>query len=547
MSIVSISDGVGSNISEKDLRSFAAQLHVEILDNKDAKDYLTLLRSLETVLGSIDNAPDYIPPDLLPLKTLEDRKFWKPAPEDNPFNGWSHQCDLRSAVPASNLLHGRTVAIKDNIFVGGLPTTLGMPQTLFLHADGYPISPIDAVVVSRILRAGGIIKGTSTCESFCASPLSFTSATGPVHNPLLHNYTAGGSSSGSAVLVAAHRLASKRGDSSTGHTVELSIGTDQAGSVRIPASYNGLYGLKPTFGLVPYTGAGSMSPMIDHLGPLAAELEDVAALLEVMAGYDGYDPRMTPQTPLVHQVKPYSKLLLQARQEMRYTSSPGHKLRVGLLKESFHMPGVAADVRDIVYQAATRYFKAVGTSVVEVSVPMHQQGPAIWTAATRPSMSSYLCQGNPSGHLSLISPHTQIKWPPSQETYDTLTDSNPAVVNIMLSEKFAKEFCKGGLEAKAHRLVFALRADYDAALQHVDILVTPCAPTVAMPHPDPNGPDGRRASILDKLGVAVGLTSNTCPFNVTGHPGMNVPCGFSKTEGHPDVLLPVGMQIVARH
>ncbi|CAG8344615.1 unnamed protein product [Penicillium nalgiovense] len=546
MSIVSISDGVGSNISEKDLQSFAAQLHVETLDNKDAEDYLTLLRSFETVLGSIDNAPDYIPPDLLPPKTLEGRKFWKPAPEDNPFNGWSHQCDLRSAVPASNLLHGRTIAIKDNIFVGGLPTTLGMPQTLFHHADGYPISPIDAVVVSRILRAGGIIKGTSTCESFCASPLSFTSATGPVHNPLLHNYTAGGSSSGSAVLVAAHRLASKRGDSSTGHTVELSIGTDQAGSVRVPASYNGLYGLKPTFGLIPYTGAGSMSPMIDHLGPLAAELEDVATLLEVMAGYDGYDPRMTPQTPLVHQVKPYSTLLLQARQELRSTLRPGHKLRVGLLKESFHMPGVAADVRDIVYQAATQYFEAVGTSVVEVSIPMHQQGPAIWTAATRPSMSSYLCQGNPSGDLAFISPHTQIKWPPSQETYDTLTDSNPAVVNIMLSEKFARKFCKGGLEAKAHRLVFALRADYDAALQHVDILVTPCAPTVAMPHPDPSGSDGRRASILDKLGAAVGLTSNTCPFNVTGHPGMNVPCGFSKTEGHPDVLLPVGMQIVAR-
>jgi amidase len=116
----------------------------------------------------------------------------------------------------------------------------------------------------------------------------------------------------------------------------------------------------------------------------------------------------------------------------------------------------------------------------------------------------------------------------------------------MLSEKFARKSCKGGLEAKAHRLVFALRAAYDAALQHVDILVTPCAPTVAMPHPDPNGPDGRRASILDRLGVAVGLTSNTCPFNVTGHPGMNVHCGFSTTEGHPGVPLPVGMQIVAR-
>ncbi|KGO69561.1 Amidase [Penicillium italicum] len=545
MSIVSMSDGVGSNLNEKDLRAFAAQLHVESLDEKDAEDYLALLRSLEGVLRTIDNAPDYIAPDLLPQKTLQDRNFWKPALEDNPFNGWSHQCDIRSLAPASNLLGGRTVAIKDNISVGKLPTTFGVPQSLFSQDTGYPISPIDAVVVSRILAAGGIIKGTSTCESFCASPLSFTSATGPVHNPLLHNYTAGGSSSGSAVLVAAHRLASRSG-SPMGQTVELAIGTDQAGSVRIPASYNGLYGLKPTFGLVPYTGAGSMSPMIDHLGPLAAELEDIAVLLQVMAGYDGYDPRMTPETPLAHRLKPYLELLLQARREIQSTSRPGHKLRVGLLKESFHVPGVAADVRDIVYQAATRYFEAVGASVIEVSIPMHQQGPIIWTAATRPSMSSYLCQGNPSGHLSFISPHGQIKWPPSQETYETLTGTNPAVINIMLSEKFARESSKAGLEAKAHRMVFALRAAYDSALEDVDILVTPCAPTIAMPHPDPNGLDGRRASVLDRLGVAVGLTNNTCPFNVTGHPGLNVPCGFSTAEGYPDVPLPVGMQIVTR-
>ncbi|KAJ5150626.1 Amidase [Penicillium coprophilum] len=545
MSIVSISDGVGSKISEKDLQAFAAQLHVDYMDDKDAQDYLTLLRSLETVLRSIDDAPDYIAPDLLPRETLERRKFWTPTPEDNPFNGWSYQCDLRSVTPAGNLLTGRTVAVKDNISVGGLPTTLGVPQSLFPQADGYPISPIDAVVVSRILGAGGIIKGTSTCESFCASPLSFTSATGPVHNPRLRNYTAGGSSSGSAVLVAAHRLASAGSGSSWGRTVELAIGTDQAGSVRIPASYNGIYGLKPTFGLVPYTGAGSMSPMIDHLGPLAAELEDVATLLEVMAGYDGYDPRMSPETPLIRHVKPYSKLLRQARQGIQSTSQPGHKLRVGLLKESFCMPGVAADVRDIVFQAATRYFEAVGASVIEVSIPMHQQGPVIWTAATRPSMSNYLCQGNPSGHLSFLPPHTQIKWPPSQATYDKLTCNNPAVVNIMLSERFARESSKAGLEAKAHRMVFALRAAYDSALEHVDILVTPCAPTVAMPHPDPNGLDGRRTSILDRLGVAIGLTSNTCPFNVTGHPGLNVPCGFSTVKDHPDAPLPVGMQIVA--
>lgn len=519
-------------------------------------------------MRNVADAPDYIAPQLLPHATSGSRTFWKASPEDNPFNAWSHQCNLRSASPTGALLAGRTVAIKDNISVGGLPTTLGVPLSLFASAEGgYPISPIDAVVVSRILAAGAIIKGTSTCESFCASPLSFTSATGPVHNPLLHNYTAGGSSSGSAVLVAAHGLAHRSSSSSSsssspsetkntlswGHTVELAIGSDQAGSVRVPASYNGIYGLKPTFGLVPYTGAASMSPMIDHLGPLAANLEDVAALLEVMAGYDGLDPRMSPETPLEEHVKPYSSLLRQARQKIGDASKPGLGLRVGLLRESFQMPGVADNVRETVHQAATRYFEAVGAEVVEVSIPLHKMGPVIWTAASRPSMSSYLCKGSSSGHLAYLSPHTQIRWPPCQEMYDTLTANNPAVVNIMFSEMFARgqADADAGLEAKAHRLVFGLRAAYDAALEEVDVLITPCAPTVAMPHPGVGSTDtdadiDAPLSILDRLGVAVGLTSNTCPFNVTGHPGLSVPCGVLMAEGQPDVQLPVGMQIVGR-
>jgi amidase len=156
--------------------------------------------------------------------------------------------------------------------------TLGAPASILSENGVFPTSSIDATVVSRLLGAGAVIKGTSTCECFCASPLSFTSATGPVHNPRLHGYTAGGSSSGSCALVAAQVLESQ-GNGRFGQTVELAIGSDQAGSVRIPASYNGLYGLKPTFGLIPYTGAASMSPMIDHLGPIASRLEDIARLL----------------------------------------------------------------------------------------------------------------------------------------------------------------------------------------------------------------------------------------------------------------------------
>lgn len=129
-----------------------------------------------------------------------------------------------------------------------------------------------------------------------------------LHNPHLHGYTSGGSSSGSCALVAAHALYPDKPEV-TGETVELAIGSDQACSVCIPASSCSLLGLKPTFGLVAYTGAAPMMPMTDHLGPIATYRKDIAVLLEFMAGYDGLGSRMSPESPLVENVKPYERLL----------------------------------------------------------------------------------------------------------------------------------------------------------------------------------------------------------------------------------------------
>lgn len=539
---------ISSAIGQEHLKELAARLNFHHMPPNEADDYLIILRSFEAVMDSIDEASDYIPPTLKPQPTTEPRRFWKPEQASNPFNAWSHRCHLKSSSPTSTLLSGRTVAIKDNIAVESLPTTMGLPANMFGSNDSssYLVSQIDAVVVARLLAAGATIKGTSTCESYCASPLSWASATGSVHNPRLHGYTTGGSSSGSACLVAAHQLAQAQ-DGHWGETVEMAIGSDQAGSVRVPASFNGIYGLKPTFGLIPYTGAGSMSSMIDHLGPLASSLEDIALMLEVMAGYDGLDPRMTPESPLPDTVKTYSQILAQQRSQNMTVPNPGQGIKVGLLKEAFDMPGVEKNVKDIILSCCTKYFEAAGVSVVPVSVPMHSQGPTIWTAATRPSMASTLCRGQPLGQLSYQAPHMGLAWPPSQETYDSLTDLNPAVINIMLSEEFAQCHTKANLAAKAHRKALELRDAYDAALESVDVLIAPCTPCVAMPHPQmqPTGPDTHR-SILEKLRPAIGLTNNTCPFNITGHPALSSPCAYLPAVGVPETLLPVGMQIIGR-
>ena len=143
-------------------------------------------------------------------------------------------------------LSGKRVVLKDNICLAGVPMMNGA-STL----EGY-VPDIDATVVTRILDAGGTIVGKAHCEYFCLSGGSHTSALGPVHNPFKHGYSAGGSSSGCGALVGSGE-------------VEMAIGGDQGGSIRMPASYSGCYGMKATHGLVPYTGVMPIAVSYTHL------------------------------------------------------------------------------------------------------------------------------------------------------------------------------------------------------------------------------------------------------------------------------------------
>ena len=143
--------------------------------------------------------------------------------------------------------------------------------------EGY-VPEVDATIVTRILDAGGTIIGKAVCGAFCMEGSSFTASTGLIPNPHKPSHAAGGSSSGSAALVAAG-------------AVDVAVGADQGGSLRIPAAWCGLYGMKPTFGLVPYSGIASIEFTLDHAGPMAANLEDMTRLLQAMAGPDGIDPR----------------------------------------------------------------------------------------------------------------------------------------------------------------------------------------------------------------------------------------------------------------
>ena len=280
---------------------------------------------------------------------------------------------------------------------------------------------------------------------------------------------------------------------------------------------------------------------------MATNLTDIARLLSVIAGYDGLDPRMGPESPLRANVKDYpSKLLAFQKRKLASDEKMGSGMKIGLLAESFAVPGMSDEVRSKVHAAATKHFTASGATVREISVPLHLLGPAIWTAATRGSMADLAVKGAPPDLLSHPMSHWNPRWPPDQEMYDLLTRANPGVVNLIFWGTFAKEKYSAAVTAKAHRHVLELIAAYDKALEDVDVLITPTSPTVASRHADVRPETEGGSGVMDKIRLAVGTMGNTCPFNATGHPALNVPCGWGEADGEAGKKLPIGMQVVGK-
>jgi amidase len=215
----------------------------------------------------------------------------------------------------------------------------------------------DATVATRILEAGGIINGKAVCENMSMWGVSCSAATGPINNPWAEGFSAGGSSSGNSVLVS-------KGLSWGG------IGGDQGGSIRLPSAMSGLVGLKPTTGLIPFTGVASLEPVIDTIGPMTRTVLDNALLLQAISGVDGIDDRQQAGCPFPGDVPDYPAL---AKQGVK-------GLKVGVLKESLDQPLADTRVTELVVKAA-KAFESLGCTVEEVSVPMHKQAPEIWAVS----------------------------------------------------------------------------------------------------------------------------------------------------------------------
>ncbi|XP_031573110.1 uncharacterized protein LOC116307102 [Actinia tenebrosa] len=439
-----------------------------------------------------------LPDPKLPVKYPRDPGY-RPAANENPFNAWYWKCEVKGAKQGK--LHGRTVVLKDSICLAGVPMMIGSRVL-----EGY-IPEMDASVVTRVLDAGGTIVGKAVCEDLCWSAASYTSATGPVRNPHDETRMTGGSSSGCAALLAAG-------------LVDMAIGGDQGGSIRIPASRCGIVGLKPTHGLVPYTGAFSLEPSIDHLGPMARTVYDVALLLEVIAGYDGgRDARQS----------------LQVDQDICYTEKLKDGisgLRVGILKEGFEHKKLEHDVDDMVRQAAQQLALLTGVPMKEISVPMHKDGVAISTAISDfgiwKSLFNGKCIGTSDKSYQITSLHQALQKGIKARANEMSEDAKLTAI----TGKYLHDQGQYLLLSKARNLGRMLEEEYDEALQNVDVLVLPTTPMKAKPIPPST------STLRDRLNLLKEHSGN-CPFNITGHPAVSIPVGLSQG-------LPVGMLVVGR-
>lgn len=472
------------------LQELASSLHMQ-LTPAQASDYLALMQASFDAYDVIDGLPDEIPA----VRYVRGAGK-RPSGSDNPLNAWACKSTVKGA--SEGKLAGRTVALKDNVALAGVPMMNGA-STL----EGF-VPDYDATVVTRLLDAGATILGKATCEHFCLSGGSHTSDPAPVHNPRRHGYASGGSSSGSAALVGAGE-------------VDMAIGGDQGGSIRIPSAFCGTYGMKPTHGLVPYTGIMPIEATVDHTGPITANVYDNALMLEVIAGADGLDPRQ--YAPQVH---PYTAALERGVRG----------LKIGILTEGFALGNQDQRVADKVREAIAR-FEKLGASVATVSVPEHTLAGALWQPIGCEGLTMQMMHGNGMGFnwkglydVALLDRHAAWR--------ERADDLSATLKLCMFVGQYGLTRYQGRYYAKAQNMARRARAGYDKVLTDFDLLVMPTVPIVAQPLPAPGCP------LSDYVARAFEMIGNTAPLDITGHPAMSIPCGT--VDG-----LPVGLMLVGRH
>lgn len=388
-------------------------------------------------------------------------------------------------------LEGIPGVIKDNICTMGVKTTCASKML-----ENF-VPPYNATVVDKLNAAKPVILGKANLDEFAMGGSTENSAYYPTHNPWNIDCVPGGSSGGSAAAVAAG-------------TAIWALGSDTGGSIRQPASFCGVVGLKPTYGRVSRYGLVAFASSLDQIGPITRDVTDCAQLLNIISGHDDMD-----STSIKSDVPDYTKSLVQDVKG----------LKIGLPKEYFG-EGVDKEVEDAVKQAV-KQLEAMGAEVVEVSMPH-----------TEYAISTYYLIA-PAEASTNLSRYDGVSYGARVEGTD--------IVDMMKktrSEKFGEEVKRrimlgtyalsaGYYDAyylKALKVRTLVKEDFDKAFEKVDVLITPTAPTPAYKIGEMSS-DPMKMYMQDIC---------TVPLNLAGVPGISIPCGFSSSN------MPIGMQIIGK-
>jgi aspartyl-tRNA(Asn)/glutamyl-tRNA(Gln) amidotransferase subunit A len=410
--------------------------------------------------------------------------------------------DAARASGTAHPLLGIPLAHKDIFVTQGSPTTAGSKML-----EGYR-SPFDATVVARLKAAGAVSLGKLNCDEFAMGSANENSAYGPVRNPWDASRVPGGSSGGSAAAVAAQ-------------LVPAATGTDTGGSIRQPASFTGVTGIKPTYGVCSRFGMIAFASSLDQAGPLARSAEDCALLLSAMSGFDAHDATSVQRPP-----QDFHAQMLQAR-DGATAAQPLKGLRIGLPRE-FFPAALAADVGGRV-RAALAEMEKLGATLVDVSLPRTELSIPVYYIIAPAEASSNLSRfdGVRYGHRAAHYGDLMDMYKKSRsEAFGPEVKRRIMIGTYVLSHGYYDAYY---LQAQKLRRMIA--DDFQACFKQCDVIAGPVAPTVAWKLGE-QGDDPVKAYLADIF---------TLPGSLAGLPGMSVPAGLG--EGG----MPVGLQLLGNY
>lgn len=410
--------------------------------------------------------------------------------------------DARRAAGEHGALLGVPIAHKDIFVTRNAPTTAGSKILA-----GYR-SPFDATVVARLANAGTVALAKLNCDEFAMGSSNENSAYGPTRNPWDPSRVPGGSSGASAAAVAARLL-------------PAATGTDTGGSIRQPASFSGITGIKPTYGVCSRYGMIAFASSLDQAGPFARSAEDCALLLGAMSGFDERDATSAQRSP-----QDFHAQMLSAR-DGATAAQPLRGLRIGLPKE-FFPKALASDV-DRAVRAALAELEKLGATLVDVSLPRTELSIPVYYIIAPAEASSNLSRfdGVRYGHRAAAYSDLEDMYKKSRsEGFGAEVKRRIMIGTYVLSHGYYDAYY---LQAQKLRRMIA--DDFQACFRQCDVIAGPVAPTVAWKIGAKS--DDPVANYLADI--------FTLPASLAGLPGMSLPAGFG--EGN----MPVGLQLIGNY